>query len=103
MTAPPPESIMHQSTDWIVESGEAGHGRLRHLAAPGFTAFWASGDEALASIDGPCWSAAGSGGSEDAIHIFALRWDGPTPDRERFALLMDQAAAAIDRWIAARL
>jgi hypothetical protein len=40
---------------------------------------------------------------EDSIHIFALRWDGPAPDQERFARLMEAAATAIDQWIAARL
>lgn len=94
---------MDQDRDWRIESDPAGPGRIRHLAAPGFTALWATGDEALAAIEAPCWSVPGSGGEGCHPYPFALRWDGPAPGQESFARLMEQAATAIDQWIAARL
>lgn len=90
------------NTDWTIDAGDAGPGTLTHRAAPRFTAQWMSGAEALAGIDGPCWTAEGSDDA-DALHLFGFRWTDPAPDQAGFERLMQQAATAIDEWISGRL
>lgn len=90
------------TTDWTIEEGEAGRGRVSHTAAPRFTAFWTSGADELAAIDGPCWISEGSG-DEDALHIFGFTWTAPAPAPADFERLMQRAATAIDAWIVARM
>ena len=90
------------TTDWTIEEGEAGRGRVSHTAAPCFTAFWTSGADELAAIDGPCWISEGSG-DEDALHIFGFTWTDPAPDQPDFERLMQQTAAAIDEWISGQM
>lgn len=90
--------------DWIIEHGSSG-GTIRHEAPPRFAARWTSGDDPdeLAGIEGPCWSEQGSGSGDDDIHIYGFEWPGPAPKPDEFQALMQQAATAIDEWIASKL
>lgn len=90
--------------DWLIEQ-DSGGGTLQHEAPPRFAAQWTTGDDPdeLAAIDGPCWSDAGSSGGGDALHIYAFQWRDAPPGQAAFEALMQQAARAIDAWIAARL
>ena len=91
-----------KKTDWTIEEGDAGRGRVIHTAAPRFTAHWTSGGEDLAAIDGPCWTSEGSD-AEDSLHIFGFQWTDPAPPQTDFERLMSRAATALDEWIVARL
>ena len=88
--------------DWTIEEGDAGRGWVSHTAAPRFSAFWTSGEEDLAAIDGVCWTGEGSN-AEDSLHVFGFTWMDQAPDQEGFERLMRQAAAAIDAWISERM
>ena len=90
------------STDWTIEEGDAGRGRVSHTAAPRFTAVWTSGADELADIDGPCWISESSGG-DDALHIFGFTWTDPAPEQTDFERLMQCAATAIDEWISRQM
>lgn len=46
---------------------------------------------------------AGSGDGEDSLHIFGFQWIDRRPDFVAFDSLMQEAATAIDPWIASRL
>ena len=89
---------------WIIEQSRSDGGAIRYSGPPRFTAQWFTGDDPdeLAAIDGPCWSDEGSGSGDDSIHIHAFQWTGPAPAQEAFEALMEQAARAIDEWIASR-
>jgi len=91
-----------KKTDWTIEEGEAGYNTIIHCAAPCFTAFWTSGADELADIDGPCWTNEGSDDA-DALQIFGFTWTDPPPAQADFERLMQRAATAIDAWIAARM
>lgn len=88
--------------NWTIEEADAGRGLVCHHAAPRFQAFWTTGREALADIDGPCWSSEGSD-DEDAIHLYAFQWHDPPPRQSGFHTLMTEAATVIDNWIVAQL
>ena len=45
----------------------------------------------------------GSGDGEDSLHIFGFQWIDRRPDFAAFDRLMQEAATAIDAWIASRL
>lgn len=81
---------------WHIEPG-----RLLHRAAPGLSARWTTGAQALADIDGFCWTDAGAE-DDDVIHLYGFAWAGPVPRQDEFERLMREAVVAIDRWIAAR-
>jgi len=49
-----------------------------------------------------CWKDTGSGG-EDSLNIFGFQWIDPRPDFAAFDRIMQDAAKAIDAWIASRL
>ena len=89
-------------TDWLVELNAAGRGLVQHLAAPPFTAFWTSGEDAPTPFQAPCWTCPGSG-PEDSIHLFGWTWGGPEPDGPELECLLTQAATAIDDWISNQL
>jgi len=95
------ETLKPMTTDWTIEEGEAGRGRVSHSAAPRFTAFWTSGEDGQPDAGEPCWTSPGSG-PEDAIHIFGWTWLEPAPAPEAVDALMKQATTAIDSWIASR-
>ncbi len=38
-------------------------------------------------------------GEDDAITLYAFRWEGPTSDQAAFEALMREAVAEIDTWI----
>lgn len=90
------------TTDWTIDGGDAGRGRVSHHAPPRFTALWTSGAEDLAGIDGLCWTREGSA-AEDSLHIFGFQWTDPAPPQTDFEHLMSRAATALDEWIVARL
>ncbi len=90
------------TTDWTIDGGDAGRGRVSHHAPPRFTALWTSGAEDLAGIDGLCWTGEGSA-AEDSLHIFGFQWTDPAPPQTDFEHLMSRAATALDEWIVARL
>ncbi len=90
------------ATDWTIEEGDAGCGKVIHTAAPRFTALWASGADDLAAIEGPCWTCEGSD-AEDSLHVFGFVWIDPAPEQAEFERLMQCAAAAIDEWIAGQM
>jgi len=90
------------ATDWTVEEAPARRGLVCHHAAPRFQAFWTTGQEELATIDGPCWTREGSG-EEDALHIFGFTWTDAAPAQSAFERLMQHAAAAIEDWITAQM
>lgn len=90
-------------TNFSIQQDAAGSCRLTHHAAPRFTAFWTTGDHDAAALDGPCWSAPGSGSGEDSIHIHGVAWADTPPGQTTIDPLMEQAAQAIDDWIAHRL
>jgi len=87
---------------WHISSDEHGAAVVSHLAAPRFTAHWHTGDdpEALAELEGLCWRDEGSDG-EDGIHLHGFVWFDSPPGQAEFQALMQQAAQAIDAWIAA--
>lgn len=88
--------------NWTIEEVDAERGRVSHHAAPRFQAFWTTGREALAGIDGPCWTMEGSG-DEDSLHLFGFAWADTAPSQSAFESLMRQAAAVIEDWITDRL
>lgn len=90
------------TADWTIEMDDAGRGRVSHTAAPRFTAFWTSGAEDLAAIDGVCWTGEGSN-AEDSLHVFGFVWTDPAPEQADFERLMQCAAAAIDEWISGQM
>jgi len=89
--------------NWRFEQDEAGRGVVRHHAPPRFVAHWTSGVDGLPASPVPCWHEAGSGDGEDSLHIFGFRWIDRRPDFAAFDRLMQDAATAIDAWIASRL
>lgn len=88
-------------TGWTIATA-AGTGRIQHHHTPRFTAGWTSGEADRARIEGPCWTSPGSG-LDDALHLFGWTWIDPRPAPATFERLMEQAAAALDDWIAERL
>ena len=88
-------------TGWTIDAA-AGTGRIQHHHSPRFTAGWTSGEADRARIEGPCWTSPGSG-PDDALHLFGWTWIDPRPAPAAFECLMEQAAAALDDWIAERL
>jgi hypothetical protein len=89
--------------NWHFEQDAAGHGVVRHDAPPRFTAHWTSGADGAHASSVPCWHEAGSGGGEDSLHIFGFQWIDHPPGFPAFDRLMQDAAKAIDAWIASRL
>ncbi|MGZ8214514.1 MAG: hypothetical protein ACXWTP_08445 [Methylosarcina sp.] len=87
---------------WHIEQDAAGRGTVRHHAAPRFTAIWTSGEIDLTVIDGLFWQEAGSGSGEDSLILHGFQWTDAPPDQKAFERLMEQAARAIDEWIARR-
>ena len=87
--------------DWTVDVDNAGRGTVTHHAAPTFTAFWTSGEDGQPDAGEPCRTLPGSG-PEDAIHIFGWTWREQAPAPEALDALMQQAATAVDNWIASR-
>lgn len=85
---------------WIIEQTEQG-GTIRHDSPPFFLARWTIGGDpdALAAIDGPCFTDEGSGGGEDAICIYGFQWNGRPPNQAEFESLMRQAVLKIDDYI----
>ncbi|MGR8932138.1 MAG: hypothetical protein ACU836_16015 [Gammaproteobacteria bacterium] len=89
--------------NWRIEKAYGGvGGMIAHLSRPAFTAFWTTGGDELADIDGFCWSDEGAG-ENDQIQLYGFDWTDPPPGQADFESLMKQAARAIDAWIAARL
>lgn len=77
-------------------------GVIAHLDRPRFCAHWVTGTDLLATIDGPCWSDAGTD-DDDSIQLYAFQWTDPMPAQAAFEQLMQQAVSAIDDWIAGQL
>jgi hypothetical protein len=90
---------MHE--DWIIAPDADGGGTIEHRAAPRFRARWQTGLDALANLEGLCWTSEASG-EEDAITFYALTWHDAPPGQSAFEALMQEAAAALDAWIARR-
>jgi hypothetical protein len=90
---------------WKIEQDREGGGRIARTTSPRFSAQWRTGDdvEEMAALPGPCWSDAGSGSGEDAIHVYGFVWSGGAPDQAAFEALMREAAREIDAWIVERL
>jgi len=76
---------------------------VRHDAPPRFAAYWTSSADEAPAPPVPCWKDPGSGGGEDGLHIFGFQWIDRRPDFAAFDRLMQDAATAIDAWIASRL
>ena len=91
------------NSNWIFEQDAAGRAVVKHLAPPRFAAHWTSGADGAPASPAPCWKDKGSGGDEDSLHIFAFQWIDRRPDFAAFDRLMQDAATAIDAWIASRL
>jgi hypothetical protein len=89
------------SEHWRIEVLEDGTGTIAHLAAPRFRAHWTTGLDDLASLDGLCWTSEASG-EADALTFYAFAWDNPPPAQPIFEALMQEAATALDEWIAQR-
>ena len=79
---------------WIVEPE-----RVTRAVAPRFVAAWTTGE----APPGPCWTDEGSGSGDDRIHIYEIAWRDPPPDDAATRALMEDAARALDAWIARRL
>ncbi len=77
------------NSNWCFERDAEGHGVVKHAPrhAPPVQ----------------CWKDAGSGDVEDSLHIFGFQWIDRRPDFADFDRLMQEAATAIDAWIANRL
>jgi len=75
---------------------------VTHQAPPRFVAYWTTGAGEMPAPPVPCWKDAGSGG-EDSLNIFGFQWIDPRPDFAAFDRIMQDAAKAIDAWIASRL
>ena len=90
-------------TDWSVRRDAEGLGVVKHYAPPRFVAHWTSGADEVPAPPAPCWKDAGSGDGEDSLTLFGFQWIGPRPDFAGFDRLMQDAAKAIDTWIASRL
>ena len=89
--------------DWSHEQETAGRSVVRHHAPPRFTAYWTSGADGAPAPGVPCWHDAGSDDGADSLHIFGIQWHDRRPDAETFDRLMQEAAKAIDDWIASLL
>ena len=85
---------------WSFEQDTAGRSVVHHNAAPRFTALWTSGDDDLPGTDELIWSDPGSGDGTDSLHVFGFEWHDREPDPVSFERLMQEAAKAIDAWIA---
>jgi len=70
---------------------------------PRFVAYWTSGAGEVPAPPIQCWKDAGSGDGEDSLQIFGFQWIDCRPDFAAFDRLMQEAATAIDAWIASRL
>jgi len=90
-------------TDWSVRRDAEGLGVVKHYATPRFVAHWTSGADEVPAPPAPCWKDAGSGDGEDSLTIFGFQWIDRRPDFAGFDRLMQDAAKAIDTWIASRL
>jgi len=91
------------SLNWCFERDAEGRGVVKHHAPPRFVAYWTSGAGEVPAPPAPCWKDAGSGDGEDSLHIFGFQWIDRRPDFAAFDRLMQDAATAIDAWIASRL
>jgi hypothetical protein len=91
------------SLNWRFERDTEGRGMVTHQAPPRFVAYWTSGAGEVPAPPAPCWHDTGSGDGEDGIHIFGFQWIDRRPDFAAFDRLMQDAAKAIDAWIASRL
>lgn len=85
---------------WIIETDDQGRALIRHLEAPGFTAFWTTGGFPEEAGDGPVWTDEGSG-EDDTIHLYGFLWEGDAPDQDVFEVLMGRAVREIDSYVAA--
>ncbi len=74
---------------------------IRHPEKPAFRACWISGDVAVPDDGYERFYHEGSG-EYDGLLIYKIEWADETPDRYRYADLMNQAVTAIDGWIAER-
>ena len=87
---------------WSFEEDAGGRSVLKHKALPRFSAHWTSGTAKEAALLDPCWSDAGSG-EDDQLHLYGFQWIDTRPDDKAFDLLMQEAAKALDAWIASSL
>jgi hypothetical protein len=87
---------------WSFEQDAAGRSVIRHNALPRFSAYWTSGAVKITPPLEPYWSDAGSG-EDDCLHLYGFQWIDTRPDDKAFDRLMQEAAKAIDSWIASRL
>jgi len=90
------------SLNWRFERDAEGRGMVTHQAPPRFIAYWTSGAGEMPAPPVQCWKDTGSGG-EDSLNIFGFQWIDPRPDFTAFDRIMQDAAKAIDAWIASRL
>ena len=88
---------------WSFEQDTTGRSVIKHQATPRFSAYWTSGKEELPALLVSCWTQPGSGDGEDSLHLFGFRWIDDSPNLTAFDSLMQEAATAIDAWIASRL
>lgn len=72
--------------------------RITRAKQPRFAAAWTTGE----APPGPRWTDEGSGG-DDRIHIYAVTWRDPPPDEAAIRAIMEDAARAVDAWIARQL
>ena len=89
------------SWPWLIAGDSGGGGTLAHLAMPRFRARWTTGEPGLPAE--AAWTDAGSGSGADTISIFEIRWADAPPREAVLQRLMEQAAQALDCWIANRL
>jgi len=91
------------SLNWHFERDAEGRGVVKHHAPPRFVAYWTSGAGEVPAPPVQCWKDAGSGDGEDSLTLFGFQWIDRRPDFAAFDRLMQDAAKAIDAWIASRL
>jgi len=89
--------------NWSFEQDAAGRGVVKHHATPRFSAHWTSGAGEVPTPPVQCWKDEGSGDGEDGLQLFGFQWIDPAPAATALERLMQDAAQAIDAWIASRL
>lgn len=89
--------------NWSLEQNSARLGVVKHHAKPRFIAYWQSGVDGLATIEGQSWRDEQAGDADSQLHIFGFEWIDEPPEEDRFERLMQEAAKIIDAWIESRL
>lgn len=99
MNTPPKDHPMF--SDWRIECNDKGICTITHEAPPRFTANWTSGRKAAVKLTGGCWTDRATG--EDDIHFHGFKWIDRPPTRKEYRGLIQEAARAVDGWIASRV